>query len=90
MSHHPRLHSSLKRKKPAKATRQKQTSLMSGKVASTPANLLTSACRCSGQIGSLFLVEIELAENLLQSSKTALTKPSQPETSSLGPRPRHR
>ena len=74
MSHHLRLHSSLNHKKTAKATRQKQTSLMSGKVASTPANLLTRACRCSGQIGSVFLVETELAENLLQPSKTALNK----------------
>ena len=47
---------------------------MSGKPASEPANLSTRACKCSGRIGSLFVVETDLAENLFQPSKTALTK----------------
>ena len=54
MSDHLRRLNSSKRKKPAKASKQKQTSLISPRDAEGVANLLTNATKCSGKMGNLF------------------------------------
>ena len=73
MSDHLRRLNSSKRKKPAEASKQKQTSLISPRDAEGVANLLTNATKCSGKMGNLFNLDCFEATRL-QPSRIARIK----------------